>query len=47
MGHGIAAEFELMKDRIRSTHIHDNDGMADSHFFPLHRKGNDRLAARR
>ena len=29
-----------MKERIRSTHIHDNDGMSDSHFFPLHRKGN-------
>lgn len=40
MGEGIAPEFELMKERIRSTHIHDNDGMSDAHFFPLHRKGN-------
>jgi sugar phosphate isomerase/epimerase len=31
---GVTAEFELMKDRIRSTHIHDNDGKADSHLFP-------------
>ena len=31
---GIAAEFELMKDRIRSTHIHDNDGQNDLHLFP-------------
>jgi sugar phosphate isomerase/epimerase len=31
---GVAAEFELMKDRIRSTHIHDNDGQTDSHLFP-------------
>jgi len=28
-------EFELMKDRIRSTHIHDNDGEDDAHLFPL------------
>jgi len=31
---GVAAEFELMKERIRSTHIHDNDGKSDSHLFP-------------
>jgi len=31
---GVAAEFELMKERIRSTHIHDNDGKTDSHLFP-------------
>jgi len=35
MGEGIAAAFELMKDRIRSTHIHDNDGQSDSHLFPF------------
>jgi sugar phosphate isomerase/epimerase len=34
MTKGIAAEFELMKERIRSTHIHDNDGQTDSHLFP-------------
>jgi sugar phosphate isomerase/epimerase len=34
LGHGVAAEFELMKDRIRSTHIHDNDGHSDLHLFP-------------
>jgi|SRR5579884_6011 len=27
-------EFELMKPRIRSTHIHDNDGKEDQHLFP-------------
>ena len=27
-------EFELMKNRIRSTHIHDNDGKQDQHLFP-------------
>ncbi len=30
----IADEFELMKDRIRSTHIHDNDGRHDQHYYP-------------
>jgi sugar phosphate isomerase/epimerase len=34
MTKGVAAEFELMKDRIRSTHIHDNDGESDAHLFP-------------
>lgn len=32
---GVAAAFEIMKDRIRSTHIHDNGGTQDSHLFPL------------
>jgi sugar phosphate isomerase/epimerase len=40
MGEGIAPEFELMKERIRSTHIHDNDGKDDLHLFPLHNQGN-------
>ena len=40
MGDGIAPEFELMKERIRSTHIHDNDGTDDSHLFPLRGQGN-------
>jgi sugar phosphate isomerase/epimerase len=34
MAHGIDAEFEVMKERIRSTHIHDNDGQEDQHLFP-------------
>ncbi|MGA8026412.1 MAG: sugar phosphate isomerase/epimerase family protein [Bryobacteraceae bacterium] len=34
MSHGIESEFELMKERIRSTHIHDNDGQKDQHLFP-------------
>jgi sugar phosphate isomerase/epimerase len=24
-----------MKDRIRSTHIHDNNGKEDKHLFPM------------
>ena len=39
MGLGIPGEFEAMQDRIRSTHIHDNDGADDSHLFPFEQKG--------
>jgi sugar phosphate isomerase/epimerase len=28
-----------MQDRIRSTHIHDNDGQKDIHLFPLIAEG--------
>jgi sugar phosphate isomerase/epimerase len=35
LGAGIDHEFELMKDRIRSTHLHDNNGEEDSHLFPF------------
>jgi sugar phosphate isomerase/epimerase len=34
LGRGIENEFDLMKDRIRSLHVHDNDGHADLHLFP-------------
>ncbi len=30
----VEREFELMRDRIRSTHVHDNDGQNDAHLFP-------------
>lgn len=32
---GVAAAFDVMRARIRSTHIHDNNGVDDSHLFPL------------
>ena len=35
MAEGVEAAFEIMKDRIRSTHIHDNDGSQDAHLFPF------------
>jgi sugar phosphate isomerase/epimerase len=39
-GTTIQNEFELMKTRIRSTHVHDNDGVKDNHRFPfLHEDG--------
>ena len=31
----VEGEFDIMRDRIRSTHIHDNDGKADKHLFPF------------
>jgi sugar phosphate isomerase/epimerase len=34
LGPGIEDEFEVMKERIRSTHLHDNDGKEDQHLFP-------------
>jgi len=36
---GIEKAFNLMKDRIRSTHVHDNDGKVDSHLFPFLSEG--------
>jgi sugar phosphate isomerase/epimerase len=35
IGKGVQPEFELMKPRIRSTHVHDNNGKDDSHIPPL------------
>jgi len=35
MREGVERAFSLMKDRIRSTHVHDNNGKEDSHLFPL------------
>jgi sugar phosphate isomerase/epimerase len=39
MNEGVEAAFNLMKDHIRSTHIHDNDGQNDAHLFPLTSQG--------
>jgi sugar phosphate isomerase/epimerase len=39
IGAGVEHEFNLMKDRIRSTHVHDNNGKEDSHLFPLLAEG--------
>lgn len=33
-GH-VEEEFEMMKARIRSTHVHDNNGEDDNHLFPF------------
>jgi sugar phosphate isomerase/epimerase len=34
MMEGLEPAFAAMKNRIRSTHVHDNDGENDSHLFP-------------
>lgn len=36
---GVETAFQLMQERLRSTHIHDNDGKADLHLFPLEKQG--------
>jgi len=35
MNEGVRSAFEIMAPRIRSTHIHDNDGASDVHLFPF------------
>jgi len=39
MNEGVEAAYNLMKDRIRSTHIHDNNGVDDKHLFPFLSEG--------
>jgi len=39
MAEGVQSAFGIMKDRIRSTHIHDNNGEEDQHLFPLPSSG--------
>jgi sugar phosphate isomerase/epimerase len=39
MNEGVEAAYNLMKDRIRSTHIHDNNGEDDKHLFPFLSEG--------
>lgn len=36
---GVAAEFDQMKGRIRSLHVHDNDGTNDIHLYPMLAEG--------
>lgn len=36
---GFESAFDLLKDRIRSTHVHDNNGQDDKHLFPLVAEG--------
>jgi sugar phosphate isomerase/epimerase len=35
MNEGVENAFTLMKERIRSTHLHDNNGKEDQHLFPF------------
>jgi sugar phosphate isomerase/epimerase len=34
MGPGIAPAFETLKELIRTSHVHDNDGQRDAHLWP-------------
>jgi len=34
MNEGVEAAYKLLKSRIRSTHVHDNNGKVDAHLFP-------------
>jgi sugar phosphate isomerase/epimerase len=35
MNEGVNAAYRLLKNRIRSTHVHDNNGKEDLHLFPM------------
>jgi sugar phosphate isomerase/epimerase len=35
MKEGVETAYRLLKSRVRSTHVHDNNGKEDSHLFPL------------
>ena len=35
MKEGVEAAFRLMESRLRSTHLHDNDGVNDQHLLPF------------
>jgi sugar phosphate isomerase/epimerase len=39
MREGVETAHRLLKSRIRSTHVHDNNGKEDSHLFPLLAEG--------
>lgn len=39
MNEGVETAYRLLKSRIRSTHLHDNNGIDDSHLFPLAAEG--------
>jgi sugar phosphate isomerase/epimerase len=39
MNEGVTEAFGILKDRIRSTHLHDNNKLEDSHLWPFHSQG--------
>jgi sugar phosphate isomerase/epimerase len=39
LNEGVETAYNIMKSRIRSTHVHDNDGIADKHLFPTLAQG--------
>jgi sugar phosphate isomerase/epimerase len=39
MNEGVEAAWNIMGSRVRSTHLHDNDGKSDKHLFPFLSEG--------
>jgi sugar phosphate isomerase/epimerase len=39
MKEGVSTAYTILKGRIRSTHLHDNNGKEDSHLFPFLSEG--------
>jgi sugar phosphate isomerase/epimerase len=39
MHEGVETAYRMLKSRIRSTHVHDNNGKEDQHLFPLLAEG--------
>ncbi len=39
MNEGVESAYRSLKSRIRSTHLHDNDGTEDLHLFPMFAPG--------
>ena len=39
MNEGVSTAYTILKGRIRSTHLHDNNGKEDSHLFPFFSEG--------
>ena len=39
MNEGVETAFRTLESRIRSTHLHDNDGKSDQHLFPFLSEG--------
>jgi sugar phosphate isomerase/epimerase len=39
MKEGVSTAYTILKGRIRSTHLHDNNGKDDSHLFPFFSEG--------
>ena len=39
LNEGVSTAYTILKGRIRSTHVHDNDGKEDSHLLPFFSEG--------
>src|SRR5260370_1262949 len=39
MKEGVSTAYTILKGRIRSTHLHDNNGKEDSHLWPFFSEG--------